>query len=84
LQAKVTPPSNAKIAIQNVIAILPYNSKRLNRVFYTYCKACSDGGIMRECKHTDEERSWTGTFFSGELQFASTHRGYKYITDAVF
>jgi len=80
-QAKITPPEYEQQ--HEIAAVLPYFSQKLDRAFYTYCSNCVERGMWQyvfdECKCKENERSWVGTYFTGELQ-AAEKRGYKYVT----
>ncbi|KAF1750693.1 hypothetical protein GCK72_017245 [Caenorhabditis remanei] len=62
LSCRVLPPKNLKLPI------LPM--KLSGKLLFCLCKKCAVEMCNQECKHSDEERSFNGTFTTIELQKA--------------
>ena len=47
-----------------------------NKLIITLCKKCAEEGRQNECKHTDDERSFIGTWTTDEVKVAIS-KGYR-------
>ena len=72
VKALILPPQNIPIAV------LPFRHEKGGKIFYTLCKTCSKELNVFLCFHTQEQRQFTGTYTTFELQNAVKH-GYTVI-----
>lgn len=74
---KVLPPRTERFPILRMKLTKDEGSKN----FSTLCRTCAldDFSLkgLKNCTHTDEERSLVGEFTTAELQFAMSEQGYK-------
>ena len=74
VKARVHPPKHL------VHPVLPV--KHADRLVFPLCRTCMEGSVNRVpyrepgCDHSEEQRSWVGTYFTDELNLALSH-GYR-------
>ena len=70
IQLKIAPPPNL------FIPFLLYRRKCDNQSVLTLCSKCAENMSKLNCKHSNDERSITSTYFISEIEFA-LKIGYK-------
>ena len=78
-----TVSSNAKSFLQNDYIIPSYHKESIKvdsyeKLVFTLCKVCAETRNQNKCKHTDNERSFIGTWTADEINKA-LEKGYKVI-----
>ncbi|KAH7701962.1 hypothetical protein AAVH_30898 [Aphelenchoides avenae] len=74
VKVRVHPPKHL------VHPVLPV--KHADRLVFPLCRTCMEGSVDRRayrepgCDHTEDQRSWVGTYFTDELNLALSH-GYR-------
>ena len=69
IKVKIQPPK---------LLFLPILPIRINnKLYFPLCKLCAEENLSK-CNHTNEERSWIGTYVSIEL-FEALKEGYEII-----
>ncbi|KAH7698491.1 hypothetical protein AAVH_34415, partial [Aphelenchoides avenae] len=74
VKVRVHPPKHL------VHPVLPV--KHADRLVFPLCRTCMEGSVDRRayrepgCNHTEDQRSWVGTYFTDELNLALSH-GYR-------
>ena len=66
--------SSARLFLQG-ICIYPVLPLKINGKLFPLCRTCAETYSQQKCLHTEEERSFTGTWVSGELKTA-IEKGY--------
>ncbi|XP_071104149.1 uncharacterized protein [Haliotis cracherodii] len=69
IRCRILPPS------QLYHPLLPYRAG--GKLMFPLCRSCTDGQMDGDCRHTDEERAWVGTYTTIEVQTAVRECGYR-------
>ena len=69
IKGEFLPPDNL------IHPVLPWRSPG-GKLCFTLCRTCCEKNQVSECRHSQEERSLSGTYASVEV-YAALERGYK-------